>query len=276
MKMYKYTGKLKSLLLIINLILLSHIANASDFSKQGLTAMEKNQPAKAIDFFQKGVKAGEAESQFYLGRMYESGIGLDQNMTLAMELYKKAADKKYARAINQLGLLHLGAPGVLQNFDKAVIYLSKAADSGNAEAQFNYASLLLEGKVTKMDPAHANELLKKSAKADYIPAQLRIARNYQVGVGFKKNSELSFYWYNRAATQGNPYALFEVGVRYKDGNGVEKDSVQAHKYLNLALANGYQDAMQELQVLTKVLTRKELLNAQKEAKNWRAEVKEKS
>ncbi len=271
-----YSNTIASLILTTNLLLLSQLVSAAEFSKQGLTAMEKNLPEKAITLFQKGAKAGEAESLFYLGRMYESGIGLDQNMTLALELYQQAADKKYARAINQLGLLHLGAPGVLQNFDKAVIYLSRAADSGNAEAQFNYASLLLEGKVTKMDPVHANKLLKKSAKLGYVPAQLRLARNYQAGIGLKKNADLTFYWYNQAATQGNPYALYQVGLRYKEGDGVEKDSVQAHKYLNISLAKGYQAAMQDLQGLTESLSRKQLLKAQKQAKNWRAKIKDKS
>jgi TPR repeat protein len=274
--MQKHHNKLSILFLTANLLLVSQLSIASEFSQKGLTAMEKNQPEKAITLFQKGAKAGEAESLFYLGRMYESGIGMEQNMTLAIELYQKASDKKYSRATNQLGLLHLGAPGVLQNFDKAVIYLSRAADSGNAEAQFNYASLLLDGKVTKMDPAHANKLLTKSAKLDYVPAQLRLARNYQSGIGLKKNSDLTFYWYNRAATQGNPYALYQVGLRYKDGDGVEKDSVQAHKYLNISLANGYQAAMQDLQSLTEQLTRKQLLKAQKEAKSWRPQIKEKT
>ena len=44
-------------------------------------------------------------------------------------------------------------------------------------------------------------------------------------------------WFLKAAEQGIPCAQLQLGDMYRDGQGVEKDDVQAHKWLNLAAAD---------------------------------------
>lgn len=133
---------------------------------------------------------------------------------------------------------------MLQNFDKARGYFKQAATTGLPEAQFNYASLLLEGKVTKMDPQEANTWLFRAAQQNHLASQVMLARNYQKGVGHKKDDKQAFDWFNKAAGYGNPIGMYETGLAYKEGVVVEKDLVQAHVYLNLALASGYQRSCQ--------------------------------
>ena len=93
----KMNTKLHTLLVLVvaTLLLSAPVAQAANqpYSEKGLAALDKNDVAKAVDWFNKGVKADEADSMFYLGRMYEGGVGVAANMPLAIKLYKQAEEK---------------------------------------------------------------------------------------------------------------------------------------------------------------------------------------
>lgn len=48
---------------------------------------------------------GHAESQYYLGTMYENGRGVRQNYAEAMNWYRKAAEQSHAEAKKRLNKL---------------------------------------------------------------------------------------------------------------------------------------------------------------------------
>ena len=52
-------------------------------------------------------KRGNAESQFKLGLMYETGSGTDKSLVLATSWYKKAAQQDYKPASNRLTYLNI-------------------------------------------------------------------------------------------------------------------------------------------------------------------------
>ena len=52
----------------------------------------------AAEWFREAADQGHDESQYYLGRMYESGEGVIENIDEAMKWYKKAADQGNAYA----------------------------------------------------------------------------------------------------------------------------------------------------------------------------------
>ena len=258
-----------SLILTCSTAFAANVESTGAFTRQGLQALDKNQPQLAIELFKKAIKANESDSCYYLGRMYETGAGVQRDIHKALALFQQGAKLNNPRALNQLGLLYLGSPAVLQDFGHARTYIKRAAEVGLAEAQFNYASLLLEGKVVEMNPEEANSWLHKAAKQSYIPAQLRLARDYQLGVGIKKDDKQAFNWYNKAALHGDPLAQYEVGLRYEKGLGIKANPITAHMYFNLSLAQDYRQALPELRQLTATLSRKQLLAAQEKARNWR-------
>ena len=49
-------------------------------------------------------------------------------------------------------------------------------------------------------------------------------------------------WYRRAAEQGNARAQNNLGTMYQNGRGVAQNYVQAHKWFNLAAAQGVEPA----------------------------------
>ena len=71
-----------------------------------------------------------------------------------------------------------------------------------------------------------------------------------------------------AAEAGMPDALFELGMMYCSGRGVDHDLVEAHKWFNLAAARGNDDARQYRSEIARELSRADVGEAQRRARAW--------
>ena len=58
----------------------------------------------------------------------------------------------------------------------------------------------------------------------------------------------SVSWYRRAAEEGEPIAQYNLGTRYRVGEGVPLDLNEAARWLTLSAEQGYPDAMNDLGV----------------------------
>ena len=63
-------------------------------------------PKAAADFLLKAANAGSAEAQFELAQLFEKGLGVDQDLQRAFELFKASADQEFADALNDLGFIY--------------------------------------------------------------------------------------------------------------------------------------------------------------------------
>lgn len=72
------------------------------------------------------------------------------------------------------------------------------------------------------------------------------------------------------AAAGAPDALYELGLMYCSGRGVEIDMVEAHKWFNLAAARGNLDARTYRSEIARELTRQQMGEAQRRARAWLA------
>lgn len=105
-------------------------------------------PEKAFALFTQAADRGDPEAMFELGKLYEKGIGTDQDVARALSLYEKAADLGFADAINDLGFLYYqGASGLKADKKKAVELFLKAADLRHPQAMYNVAALIDDGVV---------------------------------------------------------------------------------------------------------------------------------
>ena len=94
----------------------------------------------------------------------------------------------------------------------------------------------------------------------YIPAQMALAdwymeypaRHFNVPARnfldkcSKKNPQMAFYWYSRAAEQGVGHAHCELGRLYMSGTGVKKDPKQAIHHFHIAAMKGDRDGQYHL------------------------------
>ncbi len=70
------------------------------------------------------------------------------------------------------------------------------------------------------------------------------------------------------AARGNVNALFDLGVAYSTGSGVDIDMIEAHKWFNLAALNGSEEAMHCRAEISDEMTAREIAEAQKMARAW--------
>lgn len=117
-------------------------------------------PEKAFAMFTAAADKGDPEAMFELGKLYEKGIGTDQDVAKALSLYQKAADLGFSDAINDLGFLYYqGAAGQKPDKKKAVELFLKAADLRHPQAMYNVAALIDDGVVPGKTPDDAGHYL---------------------------------------------------------------------------------------------------------------------
>jgi len=117
-------------------------------------------PERAFALFTEAAGKGDPEAMFELGKLYEKGIGTDQDVGKALALYQKAADLGFADAINDLGFLYYqGAVGQKPDRKKAVELFLKAADLRHPQAMYNVAALIDDGAVAGKTPDDAGRYL---------------------------------------------------------------------------------------------------------------------
>lgn len=70
------------------------------------------------------------------------------------------------------------------------------------------------------------------------------------------------------AKAGKPHALYQLGLCYSTGQGVELDLVRAHKYFNLAAMKGVVEARLWRTELALQMTSNDIAEAQRLARLW--------
>ncbi|WP_321392279.1 hypothetical protein [Emcibacter sp.] len=71
-----------------------------------------------------------------------------------------------------------------------------------------------------------------------------------------------------AADSGTPEALYDLGLLYSIGQGVEQNNVEAHKYFNLAAIRGMKSAQIDRAEVAEYMSAAEIATAQKMAREW--------
>jgi len=152
-----------------------------------------------FDFQMKLAQKGNAEAQFKVGEMYETGFGVKKDMVEARN------------------------------------WISKANAQGHETAGFKLLYWDVEKNgVTAGNKANV-EALKAKAKAENPQAQYYLGKMYAYGVGVKKNSDEAINWLNKAALVGVLEAEEEiVNVReMKQRDAVAKQRAQEKKQRDL-------------------------------------------
>jgi len=168
----------------------------------GMAAYERGEFEVAMREWLPLAKAGDAEAQYRVGRLYDRGEGVDKDLSNASNWYGKAANQEHLSAMYNLGNMFWLGEGTKKNYAEAFAYLSKASVAGHAGAQNALAIAYSEGR------------------------------------GVERNDETSVYWFERSAQQGYALAQGSLAVRYTFGTGVEKDLVKAYMWDLLSLRGG--------------------------------------
>lgn len=237
---------------------------------KGISLLEAGDVQGSVKEFQAAFEAGDADGAFYIGRLFELGLGTEKDMRRAAELYAAAASKSSALAQNRLGLMHLNGEFVLQDYARASELICAAADQGDANGAFNCGLLYSEGKGVEKDAEKAVAHWQKAAAANHVAAINFLGQAYRDGLGAAQDDAAAFAQFSITASAGNPMGLFEVAKATAKGAGTQKDPIKAYAFANLAATRGMTEAGPLRDELAKLLDASSLLAAQSMAREWKA------
>ena len=174
--------------------------------------------------------AGDKHAQLDLGSRYTHGQGVRQDDNEAVWWYKLAADQGLAEAQSQLGWCYEHGRGVLQNYTAAATWYRQGADQGLAAAQ------------------------------------ARLGNLYRLGRGVLLDDGQGARWLRLAARQGHGWGQLVLGELYR----ARGDTVRAHMWLNIASANGRDEAAEKRDQVGARMDRTELGRAMQRARTCMA------
>ena len=220
--------------------------------------------------------AGQARTQYALGKVYRDGQGVEKDVQKAVELFTLAAMQGNSFAAFALGKMHLSDdPALSRNVAAALKWITNAAEHGNQFAQYYLGKLLLKGtddisqdtnsalrwllasveqgnvhaeyalamaylkgESVPKDSLKAMELLKRASSREHQFAQYQLGKLLLQGEDVPKDVVAAVHWLTASAMHGNQYAQYALGKLYLLGKGVEKDKDRAAKWFQMAANQG--------------------------------------
>lgn len=158
-------------------------------------------------------EAADADATYHLARLYESGYdSIPQDTLKSVALFRRAAELGNIHAQNYYGFLLYNGMGTAQNKNQGLEWITRAAEGGDLSAANNLGWMILSADTAEDEKDYA-----KAAQ-----------------------------WLSKAANGGVPSAMSMLADLYRDGKGVEADTLQAVNLYNHAIEAGVPDAQLKL------------------------------
>lgn len=235
----------------------------------GLAALDTGDVETAADQFQASYQNGDGDGAFYLGRLFEFGLGADVDMTRAANLYAAGAEAGSVLSMNRLGLMYLEGTTLLRDYAEAARLFCEGAEQGEQNSQLNCALMLKDGKGLPADPAKAVAYLTAASEQGNIAASNVLGQMYKTGDGVEANAAKAQALFGLTADLGNAMGLHEVALSYLvEGS---EDFVMAYAYANLAAVRGHEDALALREDLEAQMSSEDVNKAQAQSRTWTAE-----
>lgn len=146
---------------------------------------------------------GNPRAQVMLGRCYENGLGVQQDMAVAAQWFQLAAEQNDPEAQLLLAYCYEVGAGVPKDPQQVMNLMTRAAEAGNAEAQFNLAINYSQGLYgAPKNEAESFRWATLSANQGYGQAERFLGACYEFGFGTNANPALSQEWYAKAQAKG--------------------------------------------------------------------------
>jgi len=228
----------------------------------------------AIKWYLDLAEQGDADAQYNLAFMYETGFSVPKDNGKAARWYAPAAEKKHVLAQLRLGLMYLAGAGVKQSEIQAAKLLSAAGERGNKLAAGVNEQLLGTGPELPLNKTEiAEKLLSVSAKDEkralaFLNASVQEARvvherdlanrdvqlakgkgiksaleqDANVEFGLDAQGRRTIKWYQHNAERGSAVAQFQLAKYYELGVEVPADMKEAVRWYRSAAELGYPEA----------------------------------
>lgn len=209
--------------------------------------------ADAADLFRQVILKDphHPEAYYYMGFLYENGLGVDKDAKSSFRSYRKAADLKHPKAWTKLGNFYSKGFGVRRDFKNALEAYEIAAHDLNDPEAYNLLGIIYEeGIEVPCDYDLAYEYYQKAAELNNPKAKLNLGLMQERVFLFLKiifSNSLSqgrtshhideaVQSYVDAADNGNVTAHMMLSTR--DFNTVYKNSIRLGREDNTSTYDG--------------------------------------
>ena len=258
-----------------------------DPNAQAATAFDRERRMKSVDektlsMFRESAEAGHPFSCYNLGRCYETGSGVDQDLEQAYEWYRKAAaggdvnawlalakmfdtgtyverDPKEAamwlsRAANKehpiamigMGQKYTRGDGVERDHEKALELFKKARELAPGIGSYILGEAIGDGIGCKKDYAEAVKLFEEAHEHKFPLGTYNLGMMLEMGLGCEKDEKRGFELIKQAADEGVSEALYRMAFHYREGTSqATKDEKTAFEYFKKAADKGFPPALVE-------------------------------
>ena len=237
---------LTALLLVAGLLLCT--AATADRLADGIAAYEAEDYERAYELLRPLAEEGDADAQYYVGRMYGFGRGVAKDVQRAFDLHHDAAGIGQTNSMRVLGYTYLNgvtAEGLTieQDHEKAAYWYRKAAEAGDAKAQRSMGLLYKRGEGVERDYAQAMEWFRRGAEQGDAVSAYHVGKLYYDGLDpIELDYVRAAQWFHRAARAGHAHSQYILGSLHLQGLGVPGNSELAVVWYGLAARQGHQAA----------------------------------
>lgn len=142
----------------------SKTARTRQSFQQGMSCYEKREYTKAFQFFLEEAQKGDAEAEFWVGRCYDRGEGVQKNSQAALEWYTRSAKQGYFKAQYNLAQMYYEGNAIKRDDGKAFHWVMKAAEQGDAKSQYAVARMYFSGEGVPVNFVEGKKWLSKASK----------------------------------------------------------------------------------------------------------------
>ena len=162
----------------------------------------------------------------------------------SLRLIQQSADAGSAEGAHRLALVFAhGDGGTPRNEARAVELFELAAEKGHKRAQLNLGTLYLRGQGVPRDLIQARAWLEKAAMNGDPYALYALGRAMSESQGSVNADPVrAADLYRQAAEKGHPFAALRYGLALSEGSGIKRDPAAAHRWLVHAQKSGVPEA----------------------------------
>ncbi|WP_336741779.1 hypothetical protein [Aureimonas altamirensis] len=159
--------------------------DAAAMTAIGAAAIERGATAEGLSWLGQAARRGYAPAQYRLGSLYERGVGVSKDLSLARDWYLVAARAGNVRAMHNLAVIDISGLAGPADRGAAADWFRMAAERGMADSQFNLAVLYARGAGLPRDMEEAYRWFSIAARGgdatarrnrDEVGAELDAAR----------------------------------------------------------------------------------------------------
>jgi TPR repeat protein len=188
--------------------------------------------AEGIALLEQAVTGGNSWGQMHLGRAYYAGVGVEQDLERAAQLYaRSAAGGNAAGTLAHASLLEAGI-GQPANPGLARAVLARLEGRRLAVGvMVGLVRMCEEGVAIPANPARALEWKLRGARAGHEVFRRQLAWAYATGKGVEPDFDAVLEF-----STGSGTLCYGMARRYLEGKGVERDPARAEALLRAGVA----------------------------------------